>query len=243
MMEQPWRSAEAMTLLETCALQQMTRQLASHSAARLALDGELLGLVAVGHQHDVAGVDGVLHHLGRGAHADVAAGHARHGVAEQHLALEGVDDVGVTGARGADDAAVKDVHVGVGDVLDRDDALEVVLVVGDAEGVGLGLAHEVPRGEEAHLAVDAALALDLGVLDLRGDGGDELGLGKAEVLEHEGRLAVDRASAARLVDVGVLDLVLEVRVGNRRADAVRVRMQVPDDVYLADPFWHGGPSP
>ena len=33
MIAQPWRSAEAMTLLETCALQQMIRQLASHSTA------------------------------------------------------------------------------------------------------------------------------------------------------------------------------------------------------------------
>ena len=218
------------------------RAAADHEAARAALHGKALRLVAVGDEHDVAGLDGVLHHLGRGAHADAAAGDARGGVAEDHLAVQRVDDVGVAGGGLADHAHVKDVHVGVGDVLDRDEALQAVLVVGDAEGVHAGLAHEVPGGEQAHLAVDAVLPLISGVLDLGRDGRDELGLVEAEVAEHEGRLAVDGAGAARLVDVGVLDLVLKVRVGNGRADAVRVRMQVSDDVYLADSLRHGGPS-
>ena len=212
---------------------------ADHKAARLALNGELLRLVAVGHQDDVARLDRVLHHLGRGAHADVAALDARRGVAKDHLAVERVDDAGVAGARVADHRVVEDVHVGVGDVLDRDEALEGAVLVGDAEGVDLGLAHEVPGGEEAHLPVDAALALNLGVLDLRGDGGDELGLLEAKALEDKGRLAVDGARAARLVDGGVLDGVLEVCVADGRADAVRVRMQVADDVDLADSLRHG----
>ena len=215
---------------------------ADHEAAGLALDGKLLRLVAVGHEHDVTGLDGVLHHLRRGAHADVAPGHARRGVAEDHLAVERVDDVGVAGVGRADHAHVEDVHVGVGDVLDRDEALEVVVLVGDAEGVRLGVAHEVPGGKEAHLSVDAALALDLGVLDLRCDGRDERGLLKAKVAQDKRRLAVDRAGAARLIDVGVLGLVLEVRVRDGRADAVRVRAQVADDVDLANTLRHWSSS-
>ena len=138
----------------------------------------------------------------------------------------------------ADHARVKDVHVGVGDVLDGNEALEVVLVVCDAEGVGLSLAHEIPCREEAHLAVDAALALNLGVLDLRCDGGDELRLVEAKVAQHERGLPVDGARAARLVDVGVLHLVLEVGVGDRRADAVGVGVEMTYDVDLADSLRH-----
>ena len=64
---------------------------------------------------------------------------------------------------------------------------------------------------------------------------------EAKVLEHKCRLAVEGACAPCLVD-RLVDLVLEVSVGNGGADAVRVRMQVADDVDLADCLWHESPS-
>ena len=213
---------------------------ADDDAAGVALDGELLGLVAVGHEDDVAGEDGVLHHLGRGADPDVALLDAAVGVADDHLAVQGLDDVGVLGLGLRQGAGVEDVHVRVGDVLDGDEADEVLLAVGDAEGVEPNLLHEVPCGEEAHLLVDAWLVLDLDVLDLRRHRGDEGRLREPEVLEHEGRLAVDGAGTAGLVD-GLVDLVLEVGVSDGGADAVRVWVKVSDDVDLADCLWHAEP--
>ena len=214
------------------------RAAADDDAAGVGADGELLGLVAVGHEDEVAGLDGLLHHLGRGAHAQAAGRDALLGVAEDHLAVKGGDDVGVLGLGTAEDLDVEDVEVGVGDVLGGDEAEQVVGAVGDREGVGLGLAHDAPGLEQARLGVDAALLLDLGVLDLRGHGGDQRGLGEAEVLEREGGLAVDGAGAAGLVDVGVAGLVLEVGVGDRRADAVGVGVEVANDVDLADCLGH-----
>ena len=213
---------------------------ADDDAAGVALDGELLGLVAVGHEDDVAGEDGVLHHLWRGADPDVALLDAAVGVADDHLAVQGLDDVGVLGLGLRQGAGVEDVHVRVGDVLDGDKADEVLLAVGDAEGVETNLLHEVPCGEEAHLLVDARLVLDLDVLDLRRHRGDEGRLREPEVLEHEGRLAVDGTSATGLVD-GLINLVLEVGVGDGRADAVCVRVKVSNDVDLADCLWHAKP--
>ena len=219
-------------------LRRDVRAAADHDAGGVALDGKLLSLVAVGHQDEVALLDGVLHHLGGGAHADAALGDGGLRVAQQHLAVEGGDDVGVARGRLGDDLGVKDVEVGVGDVLDGDETAQVVLLVGDAEGVGAGLAHAAPGGKQAHAGVDAVLLLDLAVLDLGRDGGDELGLGKAKVLEREGGLAVDGARAASLVDVGVAELVLQIGVGDRRADAVGVGVGVANDVDLANCLGH-----
>ena len=201
-----------------------------------AVDGELLGLVAVGAQDDVALLDSALHHLGGGADAHLAAHDDVVGVAQDDLAVERGGDVGVAGLRLGQGLGVEDVHVGVGDVANGDDAGELVAVE-DAQGAGLLVAHAVPGREEAGLRVDAGLLGDLDVLDLRGDGGDERGLLEAEVLEDEGRLAVEGAGAAGLVD-RLVDLVLEVGVRDGRADAVGVGVQVADDVDLADCLRH-----
>ncbi len=214
---------------------------ADDQAPGVALDGELLCLVAVGDQHDVAGLDGVLHHLGRGAHAHVALGHAAVGVAQKQRAVERLDDVLVGGLGLGEHGGVEDVHVRVGNVLHRDEAFEVLVLIGDAEGIHLGVLHHVPGGEEAHLGVDAGLLLHHDVLDLRRHRGDERRLLEAKVLEHKCRLAVEGACAPCLVD-RLVDLVLEVSVGNGGADAVRVRMQVADNVDLADCLWHESPS-
>ena len=219
-------------------LRRDVRAAADHDAGGVALDGKLLGLVAVGHQDEVALLDGILHHLGGGAHAQAAGLDASLGVAEDHLAVEGAHDVCELGLGVAEDLDVEDVEVRVGDVLGGDEAEQVVVAVGDGERVALGVAHDVPRLEEAGLGVDAGLLLDLGVLDLRGHGGDQRRLREAEVLEREGGLAVDGAGAAGLVDGGVAGLVLEVGVGDRRADAVGVGVEVANDVDLADCLGH-----
>ena len=184
---------------------------ADDQAAGVALHGELLRLVAVGDKHDVASLDGVLHHLRRGAHAHVALGDAAVGVAQEQLAVEGLDDVLVGGLGFGEHGGVEDVHVRVGDVLHRDEALEVLVLIGDAERVHLGVLHHVPCGEEAHLCVDAGLLLHHDVLDLRRHRGDERRLVKAKVLEHKRGLAVERPRAPGLVD-RLVNLVLEVRV-------------------------------
>ena len=213
------------------------RAVADDDAAHAGLDGEALGLVAVGDQDDVAGLDVALHHLRRGSDADAALLDAALRVAGHHLAVQGVEDVGVARLAAGEDRGVEDVHVGAGDVLDGDQALDVVVGVGDDQGVDLGLLDEVPRDVEARLGVDAGLVLEADVLDLRGDARDERGLVEAEVPEGELRLAVDRAGATCLVD-GLVDLVLEIGVADCGTDRVRVRMQVAYDVYLADCVWH-----
>ena len=112
------------------------------------------------------------------------------------------------------------------------------VVVGDAQRGGVLVAHEVPCRGEAGLGVDA-LGLAIGdILDLRGQRGDEAGLLEAEVLEDEGRLAVDGARTTRLVLAATED-VLEVGVADGCADAVGVGVLVADHVDLADRFCHG----
>ena len=159
-------------------------------------------------------------------------------VADEHLAAERADDVLVARVGLGDHGVVEDVHVGVGDVLDGDEAEQVAVVVGHAQGGGVLVAHEVPCGGEARLGVDARGLAVRDVLDLRGERGDEARLVETEVLEDEGGLTVDGTSTARLVDAAT-QLVLEIGVADGGADTVCVGVLVPDYVHLADCFCHG----
>ncbi len=60
------------------------------------------------------------------------------------------------------------------------------------------------------------------------------GRGHAEPFEHEGRLVVQLAGAHRREDVPLVRDVLEVGIGDGRADRIRVRRGVADDIDVLD---------
>ena len=234
------RRDDGAAVCRCCLLHDMAHlgAVADDEKADARFDGEALGLVAVRDEHDVARLDEALHHLRGGADAHVAPGHFPLGVAEHELALERFDDVGILRLRIAHDQRVEDVHVRVGDILDGDDAEHLLLVVRDAEGIDLARAHRVPGSEQRHLGVDAGHLLVGDVLDLRTHARDQRRLLEAEVIEHEGGLAVHGSGAACFV-VCISELVLEVGVGDCGTDAVRIRMEVADYIDLADGLGFG----
>ena len=189
-----------------------TGGVADDKQARAGAHRVVLRLVAVGGEDHVALGDDVFHHLGARAYDDVAGGDDAVRVAHDKLALKGIDDVGEAGCRATHDLAVKDVHVGVGDVLYCDEALQCALVVGDAQGGRTVVAHEVPRAIQARLAVDGRGLVEVGVLDLGARVGDEARLLEAKVLQHEGRLAVDGAGATGLVLGGGVYLRFQIGI-------------------------------
>ena len=108
------------------------RAAADYDGLRAAVDGAHLGFVPVGNQHNVAGLDQLLHDLGAGADADVAAFDAGLCAANDQLSLERFQHIGAAGVGGGQHGRVKQIHVGIGNVLDRDQALQLVLLVHDA---------------------------------------------------------------------------------------------------------------
>ena len=101
---------------------------AQDEQGRFLLDGAQLALVAVGQDDDVAFFHGIFQHFGRGgADADVAGGAHVVLAAHYHGAAQRFQNIAVGGLALGKDAGVEHVHVGCGDILDRDHALQLVV--------------------------------------------------------------------------------------------------------------------
>jgi len=94
--------------------------------------GKHLGLKAVCDKDDVTFVNRLLHELRCCAYRDASLFYAGIRIAENELAIQRADNVGVLRVGSCQRVIVEDVHVGVGDVLHCDDALKVLRIVGDA---------------------------------------------------------------------------------------------------------------
>ena len=212
------------------------RTAADHNGRRAAVDGAHLGLVPVGNQHQVAGLHQLLHDLGAGADADMPLGDAGVGVAHDELRLQRLQQVVVAGVGRRQHAGVKQIHVGVGNVLDGDKALQLVLPIGDAQRVDFHVAHHVPGRAHAQLGVDARLVADVDILDLGAHVGAEPRRLHAEMLEHKLGLPVHMPGPASLILACQAAAVFQPGVGQRRTDGVGIGVLVADDVDMAHIF-------
>ena len=182
------------------------------------------------------GLDQFLHDFGTGADADVAVVDAGVGVTYYQLGLQRFQKIGVAGAGGGQYGSVKQVHVGIGNVLDGDKPLQLALVIHDAQGVDLDIAHQVPGGAHAHFAVNARLFADVNVFNLGADISAQARRLHAEMLQNKASLAVDMPGAAGFVQAFQAAAVFQPGIGKGRADRVGIRVLVPDDVDAAHRF-------
>ena len=204
----------------------------------LLLNGAQLALVPVGQDDDVALFHIAFQHFGgSGADLDVAGGTDGVLVAHHHGAAQRFEDVPEAGLALGQNAGVEDVHVGGRDVLDRDDALQIVFRAGDGQGVDLLVAHDLPRTAQAGGTGDAGHLAVIHIPDLRVDVGTHAGRGHAELFQDELGLLVHPARAACLADK-VAGLVFQLRIRNGGADGVGVRVAVPDDHDFMGCLWH-----
>ena len=160
------------------------------------------------------------------------------GAADHQLSLQCFQQVRAAGVGRGQHGRVKQIHVRIGNVLDRNQTLQLVLIVHNAEGVDLDIAHQVPRGAHAHLAVNAGLLADVDVLDLRADIGAEAGGLNAEMLQDKPCLAVYMPGAAGLIQTVEAAAVFQPCIRQCGADRVRVRILVADDIDVADRVCH-----
>ena len=212
------------------------RAAADNDGLRAAVDGAHLGFVPVRDQHQIAGADQLLHNFGAGADADAAAVNAGIGIAHHQLGFQRFQQVAAAGVGGGQHGSIKQIHIGVGNILDGDKPLQLVVLAHNAERVNLHITHQVPRGTHAHLAVNARLLADVNVLDLGAHIGAEPRRLHAEMLQHKPRLAVHVPGAAGLIHSFQTAAVFQPRVGQRRTDRVGVRVLVADDIDVAHRF-------
>ena len=162
------------------------------------------------------------------------------GVADDELRFQRLQHICAAGVGGGQHGRVKQIHVCVGNVLDGDKALQLVLVIDDAERVDFHIAHQVPGGAQAHFAVNAGLLADVDIFNLRADIGTQARRLDAEMLQNKFRLAIDVPGAAGLIQAGQAAAVFQPRIGQRGADGVRVRVLVTNDIDVAHRICHSG---
>ena len=100
-----------------------SRAAADDQRRRAAVNGAHLGFVPVGYQHQIAGLDQLLHNFGAGADADVAFRDAGVLIAQQQLGVQRFQQIGQRGVCLRQHVGVQQLHIGVGNVLDGDKPL------------------------------------------------------------------------------------------------------------------------
>ena len=128
---------------------------AHEQATRTRLKRKALRLVAIGNQDHVAWRNEPVHHFGRRANGELAHANGVVGIAHNHGAVERVEHVLEGRACAGEGKVVQDVHVGVGNILNRDETLKIALAVNHDERTRGGVAHEVPCNMQARLEADA----------------------------------------------------------------------------------------
>ena len=203
---------------------------ADHNTARVHLDRAPLGLVAVPENDHIVLVDVVFHHVRvRGRDHDLALVKECLRVADHHLGVQGIEDVAVGRVRLGDDGTVVILHIGTGNVIDRDHPVQVLVIVRDRQRERAALPQRQPRVAHGKIAAHAGQTADLHILD---PGTDLVQVDRhlcLKLFEHEPGLGGDMAGPRRHVMLRRIDLILEVCVGDRGTDRVRVRVPVSDD--------------
>ena len=189
-------------------------------------------IISVGDEDDVSVGDVFLDDCGAGSHEDASRLDHIVWIAQDQLRFHGLDHVFVGGLRVGKDGIVVELHVGVHDVRDGEDAVQVVLLIRDAEGLDVPLLHEVPRVAQAHLGVDAGLQTEVDVLHLGADAGAEPGRGHFPVVQDVLGFSVHVAAAAGLKGVLRVRLFLVPAVRDRGTDGICVGIFMAKDVHF-----------
>ena len=206
------------------------RALADNDAAGVHLDGAELGFVPVAQNHQVAFLDIVLHQIRigrRNQHLSLIIVILRR--AHQNLSLQSVDDIAVLGVGLGQNLAVIHVHVGGGDVADGNQALQLPLLR-DRQGHHAQSAHQVPGLLQGQISLHALGLADLDILHLGHHIRHIDGRFRLKEIQHILRLLVQLARSGRDV-AAPLQMVFQIRIGKRRADGIRVRILVADDIH------------
>ena len=192
------------------------------------VDGDHLGLVAVGDQDDIPFADQADHGLGTRSDMDPSLMDMSHRITDQHFAFQGVEQVLVAGMGLAQNGRIEQVQIGVRDILDRDQALQTAVFCGHAERIQNIVPHILPRFPHAHVSVEAGRFTDINIPDLRPDIRQQLRGFHAEMVQDELGLPADIAGPFGQV-LRIADLVLQPCVGNGGADGIRIRILMTDD--------------
>ena len=202
---------------------------ADDDAAGVHFDGAQLALVAVSEDDHVVRRDVVLENIRvRRRNNDAALLERLLELAVDERAVQNIDQIAVAGLCLGQRVRVLILHVKARDVAQRQQSIQMAVLIDDRERLDVVFVHVVPRAAQRHFRVDACDLAVLYVAQPRLERGDIARRLDAEVLEDELGLCVDMACAAGDIFFSG-QLALEVGIADRGADRVRIRVSVSDN--------------
>ena len=202
---------------------------ADDHAARVHLDGAQLALVAVAEDDHVVRADVVLHHI------RVCGGNDHTALLEPFLDLTGderavqhIHQIAVAGLGLRECVRILILHVKARDVAQGQQTLQVAVLIDNGKRLDVVLVHVIPCAAQRHFRIDARHLAVLYVAHVRLERLDVARRLHAEMLQHILGFGVDMSGAAGDI-LAAGQPALEVRVADRRADRIRIRVSVSDN--------------
>lgn len=173
---------------------------ADHNTTGLHFNGTILGLIAVCHNDQISLFHNLLHGFrAGGAHDDFTGLDTAVGVAGNQCALQSFQDVLIGGVGAGQKLGVQRIHIGHGQVLQCNDALETPVFIGDGKRGNLLVAHGLPSFPYGHHTRDAGHTADVNILYLCTYVQAQLWDPKTKATKYIVRFTVDIAGAQRLI--------------------------------------------
>jgi len=156
-----------------------------------------------------------------------------------NLSFEGIDDVCIGGLCPGKHLTFVYVHVGLSDISHGNQPFQHALFVDHGNRIQILLLHHVPGPLYGQVSAHARGLSDFNVLHLGGYIVDEKGNRDAEPLQDVPGFLIDSSRSGRNIAASV-NPILQSGVADRRADRIRIRIAVPDNIYF---FFirHGNP--
>ena len=204
-----------------------------NNAACLHFDRGQLAFAAVGHDHDIALAHGALHCLGIArAHNDAPLGVFVFHAAHHYTGFKRFHDIFVAGMGFAEHIRVQTIHIGRGDILHRDHALQVIFIVQNAQRIDFFIAHGHPCTAQGHIPLHAFHFADIHITDLGADIHQQARHRHLKAVQYKFGFTVQVSGTAGHAFLVALQLIFQVGIGNGCANRVRIRMLMADHMDM-----------
>ena len=209
-----------------------------YQAAGVHLNGAELILRTVSQNHQIVLMDIVFHGIRvKGSDNYPAFDKVAVLISHDYGSVQCLRDAAVLGFGLGHNAAVVGVHIGFGDIADGDKTFQALILRSDGKGDHILLSHGFPGLFHGNGSRNPFHLVNLNLPDLGSRVGKISGRPDAETLQHILCLFIDLSRP--LCHKGALfRAVFDIRVGNGRADGIRIRIFMADNIDLILSF-HG----
>ena len=147
-------------------------------------------------------------------------------ISNAHLGVQSLQDIAVGRFCHRNDGAVIFFHVRFGNIIDGDQPVEVILFICDGQREHILPAHQCPRVFYGNTVLNSRHLPDFHVLHPGSDVIQKQRLIHMKIIQHKLRFPVHLARPGGHIAAAIIHLVLQVSVGNGRANRIRIRVLV-----------------